>query len=294
MGGPIKEGSKCITVSDTPRVPTESSARMSWWHQTHGNWKECWICSGTNFIGQEWLRMWNFTLQSVSNPFNSKVNPKWQQWRISKLPTHYSWCNLDYLTIEMTEGGKNVQVLIITDHLMMYAQVLVTSLQTAKCTVQALWNQFVVYYQHVEHDLISELCKFAKVQRLCTSLYHPQPNGQCIWFNSILINMLGTLPPNKKSSWRDMVPTLVHVSNCTRGTATGFPSILSIVWSKKPQHLVNLYFGTQKADMHAATGTKFVQHLCKRLKWAYKTAQHVIEKENQKHMWKYDLKIRCT
>ena len=46
----------------------------------------------------------------------------------------------------------------------------------------------------------------------------------------------------------------------------------------KPQIPVNLYFGTQKADMNATTSTKFVQKLHERLKWAYKTAQPVIKK----------------
>ena len=58
-------------------------------------------------------------------------------------------------------------------------------------------------------------------QMLHTSLYNLQTNGQCEWFNHTLINMLGTLPQNKKSSWIDMVPILVHVYNCIRGTATG-------------------------------------------------------------------------
>ena len=51
---------------------------------------------------------------------------------------------LDYLTIKVTEGGKDVHMLIITDHFMRYVQALVTSLQTANCTAQALQDQFVV------------------------------------------------------------------------------------------------------------------------------------------------------
>ena len=57
---------------------------------------------------------------------------------------------------------------------MRYAQALVTSSQTAKCTAQALWNWFVVHYglpesiisnqgQNFKSDLISELCKLANV-----------------------------------------------------------------------------------------------------------------------------------
>ena len=245
--------------------------------------------------------MWNFTLQSASNASNLRVNHKEQWWRTSRLPTHYSWYIWTILQLKWPKGGKDVHMLIITDHFMRYAQALMTSSQNAKCTAWALWDWFVVPYalqesiisdqgQNFDCDLISELCKLAKVQKLHTSPYHPQTNGQYKWFNHTLINVLGTLPPNKKSSWRYMVPMLVHAYNCMRNTATGFsPYYLMYGW--KPHLPVDLYFGTQKADMNAATRTKFVQ-LCERLKWAHKTAQNVIKKENQRHKCNYDHKIR--
>ena len=90
-----------------------------------------------------------------------------------------------------------------------------------------------------------------------------------------------------------MVPTLVNVYNCTRSTATGF-SPYYLMYGQKPWLPVNLYFGTQKADMNATKSTKFVQHVHERLKWAYKMAQHVIRKENQRYKWAYDHRIRCT
>ena len=55
---------------------------------------------------------------------------------IATYPLHL--VDLDYLTIEMTEVGKDVHILIITDHFTRYAQALVTSSQTAKCTAQVL------------------------------------------------------------------------------------------------------------------------------------------------------------
>ena len=48
--------------------------------------------------------------------------------------------HLDYLTIEVTEGGKNLHVLISTDHLNEVCTTLVTPSQTAKCTAQVLWD----------------------------------------------------------------------------------------------------------------------------------------------------------
>ena len=74
--------------------------------------------------------------------------------------------HLDYLVISVIEVGKDVHMLIIIDHFTRYSQALVTSLQTAKFTSQALCDQFVVQYglpesiisdhgQNFKSDLIS-------------------------------------------------------------------------------------------------------------------------------------------
>ena len=54
--------------------------------------------------------------------------------------------HMDYLTIEANEGGKDVHILVITDHFTQYALAIVMSSQTAKCTTQNLWDKFIVHY----------------------------------------------------------------------------------------------------------------------------------------------------
>ena len=211
----------------------------------------CWIHSETNFIGQGWPRMQNFTLQNVYSALKFKCKPQKAEMENMQATYPLQLVYLDYLTIEMTGGGRNVHVLIITDHFTRYAQALVTSSLTAKCTAQVLWDWFVVHCglpesiisdqdPNFKSDLISELCKLVKVWKLHTSPYYPQTNRHCERFNHTLINMLSTLPQNKKSSWRDMVPTLVHAYNCSRSNATGFsPYYLMYGWN--PQLPVDLY-----------------------------------------------------
>ena len=46
---------------------------------------------------------------------------------------------LYYLTIKVTEAGKDVHMLVIMDHFMWYVQALVTS-QDAKCIAQAFFG----------------------------------------------------------------------------------------------------------------------------------------------------------
>ena len=53
--------------------------------------------------------------------------------------------HIDYLTIEATKGGKDIHILVITDHFTGYAQVIVTSVQTTKCTAQNLWDKFILH-----------------------------------------------------------------------------------------------------------------------------------------------------
>ena len=88
--------------------------------------------------------------------------------------------HVDYLTIEATEGGKDVHILVITNHFTRYAQAIVTSLQTAKYTAQNLWNKFIVHYglpekiltdqgHNFESNLLKPLCEIAQVKKLQTS-----------------------------------------------------------------------------------------------------------------------------
>ena len=105
--------------------------------------------------------------------------------------------HMDYLTMEANKGGKDVHILVITDHFMHYAQAIITSLQTAKCTGQNLWDTFIIHYglpekiltdqgHNFESDLLGELCELAQVKKVRTLGYHPQINGQCECFNATL------------------------------------------------------------------------------------------------------------
>ena len=49
--------------------------------------------------------------------------------------------HMDYLMIEVNEGGKDVHILVITDHFTWYMQAIITSSQTAKCTCSEFMGQ---------------------------------------------------------------------------------------------------------------------------------------------------------
>ena len=78
-----------------------------------------------------------------------------------------------------------------------------------------LWNNFILHYgfpskiitdqgRNFESELIENLCQLAGVQKLRTSPYNPQTNGQHECFIGTLLNMLVTLTPEQKKDWKIM------------------------------------------------------------------------------------------
>ena len=195
--------------------------------------------------------------------------------------------HMDYLTIEATEGGKDVHILVITDHFTRYAQATVTSLQTAKCTAHNLWDKFIVHYglpekiltdqgHNFESNLLKALCEIAQVKEIQTSGYHPQTNGQC---NSEKYVGYFTQKPN--STWREQVPTLVHVYNCTRNNVTGF-SLYYLMFRWKLHLPIDLIFGTSITNLKGNHIT-YVENPKKRMAWAYETANDIVQKEQERN-----------
>ena len=134
-----------------------------------------------------------------------------------------------------------------------------------------LWDKFIVHYGlpekiltdqgcNFESQLVADLCELMGVRKIWTSLYHQQTNGQCERFNSTLINMLGTLPKEKKSEWKDHIGTLVHAYNCTRNSATGF-SPYYLMFGRQPRLPVDVTLGLAPHTITEPNTTKFAQKL---------------------------------
>ena len=160
--------------------------------------------------------------------------------------------HLDYLCLE---PGKCLEenVLVVTDHFTRYAQAYVTRTQTAQMTAKTLWDKFIVPYvlpekilmnqgRKFQSQLVADLCEVMGTQKVCTSPYHPQTNGQCERFNSTLINMLGTLPKEKKSEWKNPIGTLVLAVTTPglqlEGSAPTFSCLGDSLISPSTSHLV--------------------------------------------------------
>ena len=144
-----------------------------------------------------------------------------------------------------------------------------------------------------ESQLVADLCELMGVRKIWTSPYHLQTNGQCERFNSTLINMLGTLPKEKKSEWKNHVGTLVHAYNCTQNSATEF-SPYYLMFSRQPHLLVDVALGLAPRTIMEPNATKFVQKLRERNKWAHEKAEAFQAKEAKRHKCNYNKKGRAV
>ena len=131
--------------------------------------------------------------------------------------------HLDFLCLEPGKGLEE-NVLEVTNHFTRYAQAYVTRTKTAQTTAKTLWDKFIIHYglpekilsdqgRNFVSQLVADLCMLIGTQMIQTSPYHLQTNGQCERFNSTLIGILGTLPPEKKSEWKNHIGMLVHTYN---------------------------------------------------------------------------------
>ena len=198
--------------------------------------------------------------------------------------------HLDYLCLEPWKGLEE-NVLVVTDHFTRYAQVYVTRTQTAQMTAKTLWDKFIVHYglpekiltdqgQNFESQLVADLGELMGTRKVQTSLYHPKTNGQCERFNSTLINMLGTLPKEKKSGWKNYIGTLVHVYNCTQNSATGFSPYFPM-FGRQPCLPINVILSLAPCTITEPNTSKFVQKIRECTWWAQKKAEAFQAKEAQ-------------
>ena len=211
--------------------------------------------------------------------------------------------HLDYLCLEPGKG-LDENVLVVTDHFIRYTQAYVTRTQTAQMTAKTLWDKFIVHYGlpkkilmdqgwNFESQLVADLCELMGMQKIWTSLYHLQTNGQCERFNSTLINMLGTLPKEKKSEWKNHIGMLVHAYNCTQNSATGF-SPYYLMFRRQPCLPVDVALGLAPCTITEPNTPKFVQKLRERTRWAQKKAEAFQAKEAQRHKHNYDKRGRAA
>ena len=141
------------------------------------------------------------------------------------------------------------------DHFICHMQAYVTKDQTARTIARILYNKSFAVFRFPQclmsdqarafcRNVIQQLCDYLCIDKIWTSPYHPQSNGQVERIHQNLIRMIGKLDEDKRCEWPMHLGLVIHVYNATRSLVTGFFPPHYLMFSQRPHILINLLFPT--------------------------------------------------
>ena len=212
--------------------------------------------------------------------------------------------HVDFTSIEemvpLKEEPIISNVLVLQDHFSKYVVAYVVKDQTARTAAKTLRigyfrlfgapaylvsDQGKAFTGHV----ITHLCELYGVQKLKTSPYHAQTNGQVERMNQTIIRMIGKLEEDKKACWSEHLPELLMAYNATRSAVTGY-SPYYLLFGRRPRMPVDYLFPTLRDSPHQTKMEVSVAAMQKRLKEAFTVARHLTSEEAAKQCRYYDHK----
>ena len=137
--------------------------------------------------------------------------------------------------------------------------------------------------------VITHLCELYGVQKLRTSPYHAQANGQVERMNQTIIRMIGKLEEDRKACWSEHLSELLLAYNSTRSAATGY-SPYYLLFGRRPRIPVDYLFPTLRDSPHQTKMEVSVVAMQKRLKEAFTVARCLTSEEVARQCRYYDRK----
>ena len=203
-------------------------------------------------------------------------------------------------TVPLKEDPVICNVLVLQDHFSKYVVAYVVKDQTARTAAETLRvgyfglfsapaylisDQGKAFTDHV----ITHLCELYRVQKLRTSPYHAQTNGQVEHMNQTIICMIGKLEEDRKACWSEHLPELLMAYNATCSAVTGY-SPYYLLFGKRPRIPVDYLFLTLCDSPHQTKMEVSVVAMQKRLKEAFTVARCLTSEEVARQCHYYDCK----
>jgi transposase InsO family protein len=207
--------------------------------------------------------------------------------------------SIDYLSID-PKSNKSHSVLVAIDHFTKFAWALPTRNQTANTTAKALFNSIFMPYgfparihsdrgANFESQVISELCRLARIHKTRTTPWHPMGNGLCERLNQTILSMLGTLPDKFKSQWNKYLPSLMYAYNSTVQDSTGYTPFY-LMFGRTSRLPVDVQLGVNQGA--ACYHTKYPEELKEQLSLAFEQVRKNLAQSGDKQKQRYDTKVR--
>ena len=212
--------------------------------------------------------------------------------------------HIDFTTIEETidlQAKPEIRnVLVMQDHFSKHVVAYVVKDQTARTAAVTLRQGYFGLFgapAYLVSDrgkaftghVVTDLCKLYGVQKLRTSSYHAQTNGQVERMNQTLMRLIGKLDEDKKACWSQYLPELLLAYNSTRSAVTGY-SPHFLFFGRRPRIPVDYQFPTVRDPPHTTKLEESVAVTQKRLKEAFAMARQLTSEEAVRQQRHYDRK----
>ena len=213
--------------------------------------------------------------------------------------------HIDFTSIEETVPLKEEpviwNVLVLQDHFSKYVVAYVVKDQTAHTAAKTLRNGYFGLFGAPAYlisdqgkafmgHIITHLCDLFGVQKLRTSPYHAQTNGQVERMNQTIIRMIGKLEEDKKACWSEHLLELLLAYNATCSTVTRY-SPYYLLFGRRLKIPVDYLFPTLRDSPHQTKMEVSVVAMQKRLKEAFAVARGLTSEEAAKQHRYYDRKV---
>ena len=187
---------------------------------------------------------------------------------------------------------------MIQDHFSKYVVAYVVKDQKAATTAHTLRHGYFTLFgvpaylisdqgKAFVSQIVEDLCKLYGVQKLRTSSYHAQTNGQVERMNQTIIRMIGKLGEDQKARWSEHLPELLSAYNATHSVVTGY-SPYYLLFGRRPRIPVDFQFPTHRDPPHTTSMAWSVATMQERLKETFKVARQLTSEEAARQRRYYD------
>ena len=213
--------------------------------------------------------------------------------------------HIDYVGMEVTVATDKKpvvrNVLVVVDHFTRYVQAFVTKNHMARTMARVLYNNYFSVFgfpQRLMSDqgrefcgkVIAAMCSLLGVEKIRTTLYHPQTNGAAEGVHQTLQRMIGKLELEKRRKWPAHIGSIIIAYNSMRSLVTGY-SLYYLMFGRRPWLPIDLLFPMHRTQMLTRTIDEYVASLYDRLQESLAIAQDCAAKEAQRQKWLYDHKV---
>ena len=212
--------------------------------------------------------------------------------------------HVDFTSIEemvpLKEDPIIHNMLVLQEHFSKYVVAYVVKDQTARTAAETLRIGYFGLFgapAYLVSDqgkaftghIITHLSELYGVQKLRTSPYHAQTNGQVERMNQTIIHMIGKLEEDRKACWSKHLPELLMAYNATRSAVTGY-SPYYLLFGRRPRIPVDYLFSTLCDSPHQTKMEVSVVAMQKRLKEAFAVVRCLTSEEVARQCRYYDHK----